>query len=263
MDHRPFMDSWSQSDPNEVSSVDSTVEGRTRTFYEILNVSTQATRSEIRESYIRLKNMFGSQNPALYSLIGDTESHRMLGAVEEAFRALNDDYSRRRYDISIGIVTEDDLKPTSPEKQEPKAAFGAEVKVGFGGSMAENGNTTGTIRPATYAKSLPPKKYLDTDIVDRLNGIVAQATDLGDGGLYRKLRETAAISEEELHSRTKIGRDYIRAIEENAYDSLPQSVFVKGFVKSYLKALSVKQADSMVQAFAEGHKLWQEAKSTS
>ncbi len=71
-------------------------------FYRILNVPRTASRTQIRESYVRLQNTFSSQSQSFYGLFSDDEAQEVLRKVELAFRTLNDDHTRRAYDRDMG-----------------------------------------------------------------------------------------------------------------------------------------------------------------
>lgn len=47
------------------------------------------------------------------------------------------------------------------------------------------------------------------------------------------MREARGLSIEEVSKATKIGIDYIRALEAGDYESLPADIYVRGFIKSY------------------------------
>lgn len=73
----------------------------------------------------------------------------------------------------------------------------------------------------------------------------------GDGELFRKLREAAGVSPEEMQERIKVSIGYIQAIESNQMEKLPQAVYVKGFLRSYFRYLAVPGFETLVTAFAE------------
>ena len=50
---------------------------------------------------------------------------------------------------------------------------------------------------------------------------------------------------EAIHQETKIRLDYLNYIEEDKIEKLPAAVFLKGFVKAYLKCLCVEPADEI------------------
>lgn len=81
--------------------------------------------------------------------------------------------------------------------------------------------------------------------------------DLADGEVYKKLREIAGVSQDEMQDRTKISVGYLLALESNRLDRLPQAVYVKGFMRSYFRYLNAPQAEAMVDAFATRLTQWQ------
>ena len=83
-------------------------------------------------------------------------------------------------------------------------------------------------------------------------------SDLGDGVTLQRLRELCEVSEAEMQDRTKISLEYIRSIESNRFERLPQAVYVKGFIRSYLRYLGVKDEEAIIQAFAARLSAWQQ-----
>lgn len=202
-------------------------------YYDILNVPRDASKSQIREAYIRMRNTFSGQNQALYSLFDETEAQAMLERVEEAFRALNDDQIRLQYDRQGPIV--------APESH----GHAQEVTDAFRGTGA---NTYGVV-PKTH-QATKAMQATAQDIQVKVAKLIEEG-DLSDGTLYRKIRETVGVSEDEMQSRTKIGVDHIRGIETNTFDRLPRPIFVKGFLRSYFRYLGVNNSDELVAAFSE------------
>jgi hypothetical protein len=254
---------------NEVRSTGSTKSQEPREdYYEILNVPYGASKGLVRESYIRLKSAFSGNNNAFYSLISETEAQAMLTRIEEAFRILNDDIRRREYDRSIGFETEE---AQSSDLSFPPSA--ARLDNGYGHAPTrhslpvdsvtdivheQSGAAVPSTGPRTGASGQRPgpaiRRHSD-EITQQIQDLIASG-DCGDGTLYRRLRELANVSEDEMQARTKVCISYIRAIESNDYQNLPQPVFVKGFLRSYLRYLSVPDVDRMVKAFADKHDEW-------
>lgn len=207
-------------------------------LYETLNVAPGSTNSEIRESYIRLKSAFSGQSQALYSLMTDEQAQSTLSGIEEAFRILNDEARRQIYDREAGFA------------QVPTPAATPEIRPEV------------TLRPAA-AKSMPVNLTANSatkdEVRDRLQKIVAES-DASDGDMYRRLREAAGVTEKEMQERTKVTAEYLYALEANGFEKLPQAVFVKGFLRSYLKYLGVGDADRLAAAYAERLRDWQTRK---
>jgi curved DNA-binding protein CbpA len=222
------------------------------THYAVLNVAPNATKLAIRESYLRLKQTFGGSNAALYSLISEEEARTNMAAVEEAYRVLQDDVKRAEYDRSLGAVW-------SEESRISAATFGhtPDVEERLGG-----------LRPhqviMTTRSTLPIiKTTADQSTSEAVQAKIAAVLadgDPGDGDLFRRLREAVGVSEDEILERTKISREYIRAIESNRYERLPQSVYVKGFLRSYFRYLAVPDHEKLARAFAAKLESWQASK---
>jgi cytoskeleton protein RodZ len=71
--------------------------------------------------------------------------------------------------------------------------------------------------------------------------------NMGTLGAYlKKTRELHGISIEELASSTKINISILAAIESDDFKKLPAPIFVKGFIKSYLKYLGVDPKEAIL-----------------
>ena len=64
-----------------------------------------------------------------------------------------------------------------------------------------------------------------------------------DGAFLRQARESCEATLEDVAEITKIGKHYLRAIEENDFDRLPAPVYVRGFVAEYARVLSLNSQD--------------------
>jgi cytoskeletal protein RodZ len=57
-------------------------------------------------------------------------------------------------------------------------------------------------------------------------------------GLYlRSRRESLGLKAQDIARQTRIGNEYIKAMEEERWNDLPAPVFAKGFIRSYCQAL--------------------------
>jgi cytoskeleton protein RodZ len=65
----------------------------------------------------------------------------------------------------------------------------------------------------------------------------------GLGDFLRREREKRGLSHEQIAELTRLRRHMVAALEEEAWDKLPQPVFVKGFIKSYANALGLDQKE--------------------
>ncbi len=69
------------------------------------------------------------------------------------------------------------------------------------------------------------------------------------GLILKKEREKRGLSIEEVSELTRVRPHYISAIESNDWENLPAEVFVRGFIRSYARALDLNEKEllSMLQ----------------
>ena len=60
-----------------------------------------------------------------------------------------------------------------------------------------------------------------------------------NGLALRKTRESKRLSIDEVSSLTRISKTYLQAIEDETFDKLPATVFVRGFIIQYSKILKI------------------------
>jgi len=238
------------------------------TLYETLSVEPNATKMAIREGYSRLKNTFGSGNAALYSLMTEEESRANVAAIDEAYRVLNDETKRAEYDRSLGLDWEHRNARLSgiPGAERMASAdehFAGDQQAhhhGFGPDLGTRSSQVIQTTRSTLAivKTIADNAKNDA-MQERVTALIAEG-DPGDGDLYRRIREAIGVSEHEMQERTKISLEYLRAIETNRFERLPQSVYVKGFLRSYFKYLAVPNGDRFVPAYAARLEAWQQSR---
>ena len=72
-----------------------------------------------------------------------------------------------------------------------------------------------------------------------------------DFGSYLKSeRELRGVTLEELHSKTKIPVRYLKALEKNQFDKLPEEVFIKGYIRSFAKIIGAKE-DELLSTYID------------
>src|SRR5512137_2182737 len=88
-----------------------------QTYYEILEVSPTATAREIQRAYEHAKETFHADSMAVYSLFSEKEVKEIEEAVEEAYRVLMDESSRRSYDQTHSRTAEEQSLEKPSETQ--------------------------------------------------------------------------------------------------------------------------------------------------
>lgn len=232
-------------------------------YYAILDVDPKATRIQVREAFLRLKGAYSAGSAALYSLVSEEDAREQLARAEEAYRVLNDDIARRDYDQKMGFGR---AGAQSMELASERLVYMRERELrgspemwsqsgGFEDDMHDP-NVVKTTRSTLPIIKLSGVKTTTEEVKARYQEILA-ASDPGDGDMFKRLREAAEVPEDELIERTKLSISYVRAIEANRFDRLPQAVYVKGFLRSYFRYLNVPDAEKLVNAFSVRLTDWQ------
>jgi len=65
------------------------------------------------------------------------------------------------------------------------------------------------------------------------------------GEYLRKHREKADLSLKEISSITRIRCEYLKALESEHFDKIPGEFFVRGYIKEFLKAISIDPTEAL------------------
>ena len=217
------------------------------TYYTVLNVDPTAPRMMVREAYLRLKSLYNNGGDGLYGIGGTEDLVSQLAELDEAFAVLNDDHRRAEYDRSIGLLS---------AKSGAIAQASNVLQSQPGDEGWQPTDTIQTSRSTLKVIKTRATRPDDAKTQEIFQGILADH-DVGDGAILAKLREAIHISVAEIQERTKISLEYIRAMEANRFERLPQVVYVKGFMRSYLKYLCVPNAEKIIIAYAARLEAWQ------
>ena len=77
-----------------------------------------------------------------------------------------------------------------------------------------------------------------------------QGTELPVGEYLRRTRESRGLGLEEASRVTKIGKNYLVAIEQGEFEKLPNPAYIKGFLRLYAGFLSLS-GDEVVQRYQQ------------
>ena len=179
-------------------------------YYETLELMNHATPQEIRSAYLRLKASYGKENVANYSIYTKEETEQLVQQIEEAYLVLSNPEKRALYDASImgeGTFT---FQPQPTYATTP---------------LAETPKPSHHITPQNAFLS-----NLDESFIQELDWT---------GADLRRARESRRVNIEDLADYTRISKNYILAIEEENYDKLPATVYVRGFLQQISKRLKL------------------------
>lgn len=87
-------------------------------YYDVLDVTPDATQSDIRQAYIRAKSAYSRDSQAIYSIFDIEEAKRVVSSIEEAYIVLSSPEKRREYDRLHGILKQFDEELGGPASAE-------------------------------------------------------------------------------------------------------------------------------------------------
>jgi Helix-turn-helix domain/DnaJ domain len=215
-------------------------------YYEILDLSENATRKEIVEAYQKAKGIYGKDSMAVYSLYSNEDSTDMLNLIDEAYQVLINPQRRELYNKEHNInshrsvvniffdkpgeikrafvetpnfkrMPENDLSEAAPEIN--KEAFKAYV----------------SISKQDMTPTLPDYKTseeMETKIKAEINF---------NGEFFAEVRAYRNMSLGYVSNKTKVPIYHIEAVERENYAVLPARVYTLGFLKTYAKLLGFDQ----------------------
>jgi curved DNA-binding protein CbpA len=211
-------------------------------FYDILEIQADASTKEIHEAYVRLKSAYKKDSLAMYTLMSKEEAQETIKKIEEAYKVLSDENKRESYDLNFKI--EDDItfpfdQIISIDRVPPMETPGEDILIAPSTDFAIPGDLK------TVSKDKPRQK-------SSLGGIeseIEQETEWR-GSFIKKVRESKGVSIEDVSEFTKITKRYISAIENEDFDKLPATAYLRGFVLQIAKQLKLpyeKVANTYIQ----------------
>ena len=106
-------------------------------------------------------------------------------------------------------------------------------------TMAEKSYSDNSQNKGSMFKIMANMRYtLDYKVNPDFEKEIEQASDYS-GDFLKKIREYKGVDVSRLAEMTKISKTYIRYIEDESFDKLPASVYVRGFVYQYAKTLKL------------------------
>ena len=194
-------------------------------YYQTLEIKPDADKMEISRAYERLKKLYSEKDSFSKGLISSEENRLYLNDIEEAYKVISDPRVRLLYD-------------NKRETHSSQAALVSYQKIDNENELKNN--------KEEKSKEENKSNSLQESIENLL-----MIGDHGDGGLYRKIRLLQNITEEEIQASTKVSITHISNIEENRFEMLPHTIYVKGFLKIYLCLLNIPSYEGLAQAYCK------------
>jgi flagellar biosynthesis protein FlhG len=171
-------------------------------LYELLEIYPGASEEEIRRALKRIRDHFGSDDLAVRGICSDHACRQYQNQAEVAHATLIDKSKRREYD---------------------RTAFPDGFPSHYERLLYEQAGTPD--KPRRAHDSMPKVEIGKDQIVD--------------GKLLSKIRKERGIDLADISNRIKVSVTYLRAIEEERFDDLPEPVFVRGFVTEFARYLKI------------------------
>jgi flagellar biosynthesis protein FlhG len=184
-------------------------------YYETLEILRDASLEDIEKAYELLRNAYSTDSLALHSVFSEGDASVMRDRIDEAYRVLSDFELRRDYDAT-----------------RRKAR-------GFASTNTEEFGAEGDPQMSPIGSPQP----LDHEIDQPDDG-------KWDGSFLRRARIQAGMELEEIAEVTKVGIRSLRLIEDDAYEELPATVYVRGFVTAYVRTLGI-DSDGVVASYVQ------------
>jgi flagellar biosynthesis protein FlhG len=181
-----------------------------QTHYEILELARDASPEQIERAYRVARATYASDSLATYSVYDESELGALQERIELAYAVLAAAPRRAEYDATLGVSARVELALSFAEDDERGLENAPEIR-GFEESV-EDGPF--------------------------------------DGARLRRWRIARGIELDRIAAMTKIGASYLRSLEEERFEALPATVYVRGFLIAYARAVGLDPA-RVVQPYME------------
>ncbi len=190
--------------------------------YEVLEVSPGAASEDIERAYRLTRAAYTDGSMALYSIFSRDDAAVIRSRIDEAYRVLTDPQDRARYDAEAGIAERHAPAEEPATQTRPVDAFPIEVDP-----------------QEEEARVMPAELPSAIEVIDDPDADIDEETSDFDGAALRRARMRRGVELDQISDVTKVSVKYLQCIEEEAFDRLPASVYVRGFVTAYARAIGL------------------------
>jgi Helix-turn-helix domain len=196
-------------------------------YYEMLDIKPKANSFEIRHAYNNAVQMYQSGSLTSYSFFTTQERQHILSLLKKAYQTLINEQARRDYDEELIRRGEmEAATETTPVAKKPVEIFDI---------------SRGPAAPATFNNRDGLKSKISQS--ELISGILARNELCGAD--LKQIRSELGVTIEHIALETKIRHDHLLNMEDDQAARLPAPVFLKGFVKSYLKCLCLEPIEEL------------------
>jgi len=201
--------------------------------YEVLEVPPGAGYEDIERAYQMTRAAYTNGSLALYSIFSNDDASVIRNRIDEAYRILKDPKSREHYDACAGVSAEqprEDSTDSSLEHANAPARVNA---------AAEGEGRSGTQAPELSSA---------IEVIEDIDAEIDEESQELDGAALRRARLRRGVELDQISDVTKIRVKFLKCIEEEAFDKLPTSVYIRGFVHAYARAIGL-DAERVVSSY--------------
>jgi flagellar biosynthesis protein FlhG len=201
------------------------------THYQLLGLSPAATPEQIDRAYRYAMEMYSEGSLATYSLLDPQEVRATRLRIEQAYGVLREPVRRRRYDAILGFgPPEDGVGASEPEPVIPESPSGPRSPVAPLAALVPP--AAGVPRAVFGSGPVPGHLPPPLRVAPRPLAEVS-------GSSLRELRQEMGLALSDIAASSKIGVRFLEYIEDERYDRLPATVYLRGFLKEYARALGL------------------------
>jgi flagellar biosynthesis protein FlhG len=185
--------------------------------YEVLEVPRGAAPDQIERAYKIARETYTGNSLALYSVFGSRDASTIRERVEEAYRVLSHESTRAAYDAA-----------TAPDPDEVAGEATVDAPAPF------------EVEQVGEPRSLPDPLNSASDAFRDLEADVEEegAGDF-DGPMLRRARMRRGFDIDQISEITKVSPLNLRNLEEEKYEELPATVYVRGFLTAYARTIGI------------------------
>jgi len=192
--------------------------------YEVLEVPPGAGYEDIERAYQMTRAAYTNGSLALYSIFTSDDASVIRNRIDEAYRVLADPKTREQYDVETGVSGE---QPRSRSKDSTGEPVDAPARV----ATASEGHE----RPGAAA----PELSSAIEVIEDIDADIDEERREFDGAALRRARLRRGVELDQISDVTKVRVKFLKCIEEEAFDKLPDSVYIRGFVHAYARAIGL------------------------
>ena len=189
-------------------------------FYEIFDLSPDATREEIRRAFELAKLTYGADSLATYSLFDSDERKELVERIYLAYETLSSEERRKEYNQQILGLTS-------------------------GGPPIQSGDS-----PVSVA----PDSRMNESSAEDGRFVAPPDIDTITGSELKNYREQRRIPLQEIANNTRINITYFEYLEREQYQSLPPAVYLRSYLIQYARMLGLdpeRVADRIISLAGE------------